>query len=369
MPSKIHATALLLSCSGLVLLIIGRGNFASITKTNTQTFTAPYKPKPQPPADDTQDDNDVPKRGDWRVHFERQEASVLITGVAGFIGAHVAIRLRELGHDVIGIDNMNNYYDVRLKLARKSLVERAGANFITGDLCDVDLVRKLLNTSVITHVLHFAAQAGVRYSRQNPLAYGQANVMCTINLLEEARKLKKPPVVLYASSSSVYGKAKHIPFSESQPTHKPISLYAATKKATEHIAHAYHSLYHMRMTGLRFFTVYGPLGRPDMAAWMWAKNITEGQPLTLYRTHGALLRDFTYIDDIVDGVVRAMDYSADWAIFNLGRGEPQNVTELINSLEEQLEKTAIVKLKPLPPGTVRTPDLYVATPFVLSNHI
>jgi len=213
----------------------------------------------------------------------------------------------------------------------------------------------------VTHIVHLAAQAGVRYSKINPVTYGEANVMCTIRLLEQAKMVKPvPPVILYASSSSVYGRNVSIPFKETAVTNKPISIYAATKLATEHVAHAYHSLYNMRITGLRFFTVYGPMGRPDMAAWMWAKNISNGDALTLYEVSGAaaggrggeLLRDFTFIDDIVMGVVLAIEYSADYAIFNLGRGQPQNVSLLIRMLEAELGKKALILRNPLPAGDV-----------------
>eukprot|EP00466_Bigelowiella_natans_P020720 jgi/Bigna1/89544/estExt_fgenesh1_pg.C_510082 len=236
-------------------------------------------------------------------------------------------------------------------------------------------------SKVVTIVVIRVELAGVRYSKINPVTYGEANVMCTIRLLEQAKMVKPvPPVILYASSSSVYGRNVSIPFKETAVTNKPISIYAATKLATEHVAHAYHSLYNMRITGLRFFTVYGPMGRPDMAAWMWAKNISNGDALTLYEVSGAaaggrggecvlvdpfgLLRDFTFIDDIVMGVVLAIEYSADYAIFNLarysadyaifnlGRGQPQNVSLLIRMLEAELGKKALILRNPLPAGDV-----------------
>ncbi|GAB5369521.1 hypothetical protein AAMO2058_001411800 [Amorphochlora amoebiformis] len=294
----------------------------------------------------------IPEKGNWRALLGAQEARILITGAAGFIGAHLSMRLRLNGRYVVGIDSMNNYYDVRLKVKRRDLAIKAGTIFIQGDVCNKTLLSELFHDHRFTHIVHLAAQAGVRYSKKHPIAYGEANVLCTITLLEQAKNASRMPIFLYASSSSVYGRSKNIPFKESQRTDRPISIYAATKLATEHVAYAYHELYKMRCTGLRFFTVYGPLGRPDMATWMWAKSIKEGKALTLYETSGKLLRDFTYIDDIIDGVVAAIEFSADWAIFNLGRGEPQNVPDLISALEKELNKSAIVNKKPLPPGDV-----------------
>lgn len=297
-----------------------------------------------------------PDRGDWRKIFNRTSGSVLVTGAAGFIGAHASLTLRTLGFDVVGIDNMNDYYDVRLKGLRAKLIQKAGATMVVGDLCNRTLMRGVFRDNVFTHVLHLAAQAGVRYSIHNPYVYGTSNVMCTINLLETmVRSSTAPrPIFVYASSSSIYGNTAKSPFRESEKTDSPISTYAATKRATELLAHAYHSLYGVRSTGLRFFTVYGPLGRPDMAVWAWTANMTRNKPIKVYQPDdGILMRDFTYIDDIIDGVVAAMDYAADWAIFNLGRGEPQSVNELVVRLEKELGVGAKVISRPLPKGDVR----------------
>jgi UDP-glucuronate 4-epimerase len=228
---------------------------------------------------------------------------ILVTGSAGFIGSHVAARLRRLGHEAVGCDNFNDYYNPALKRARETrLLEPAGVRCEQVELAEAPSVRALFERTKPTHVVHLAAQAGVRYSITHPEPYIQSNLVGFANILEACRHHSVQHLV-YASSSSVYGDRADPPFEESQPTDSPVSLSAATKKSNELMAHAYSHLYGLRATGLRFFTVYGPWGRPDMAYFSFAEKICAGHPLPVFG-HGTLQRDFTYIDDIVEGVVR-----------------------------------------------------------------
>jgi UDP-glucuronate 4-epimerase len=289
---------------------------------------------------------------------------VLVTGCAGFIGFHVSRRLLASGHTVLGIDNLNPFYNEGLKDARLKILEKTGGfEFARGDIADLAWVEELFARQQFGPIIHLAAQAGVRYSLENPHLYVQSNVVAFVNLLESARA-KKTPHFVYASSSSVYGANKKVPFSEKDNVDHPVSLYAATKKSNELMAHVYAHLYRLPLTGLRFFTVYGPWGRPDMALFKFCKSILEGTPIEVFN-HGNMLRDFTYIDDIVEGVVRIMEIppssgadnsegSAPHRIYNIGNNEPVELTRLIAILEKQLGKKAIQKLLPMQPGDVPT---------------
>ena len=230
---------------------------------------------------------------------------VLLTGCAGFIGFHVTQRLLQSGHEVIGIDNLNRFYNEGLKPARLEILKKdAGFKFIHADIADLPAITEIFEKEEFTLVIHLAAQAGVRYSLENPHLYVQSNLAGFVNVIEESRK-KKLEHFVYASSSSVYGANKKTPFSEIDNVDHPISLYAATKKSNELIAHVYAHLYGLPVTGLRFFTVYGPWGRPDMAIFKFCKAIHEGSPIEVYN-QGQMHRDFTYIDDIVEGIVRVL---------------------------------------------------------------
>src|SRR5471032_2525718 len=249
----------------------------------------------------------------------------LVTGAAGFIGCFVAKQLLDAGHQVTGIDNLNDYYDVNLKLTRLTLLEnKPGFTFIKLDLADRSGMAELFTSQQFDRVIHLAAQAGVRYSLENPLAYADSNLIGFVNILEGCRH-NKVGHLLYASSSSVYGLNKKQPFSTEDSVDHPISLYAATKKANELMAHSYSHLYGMPATGLRFFTVYGPWGRPDMSPMLFTRAMLEGRPIKVFN-FGRMQRDFTYIDDIVEGVVRvlsrppvaAMSSAAPSAIYNIG---------------------------------------------------
>lgn len=231
---------------------------------------------------------------------------ILVTGAAGFIGMHTAKRLLEQGAQVVGLDNLNDYYDPALKHHRlEQLTPYDNFRFLKMDLADRDGMEQLFKTEQFTHVIHLAAQAGVRYSLENPFAYVDSNLVGTMTILEGCR-YNRVQHLLYASSSSVYGMNAKIPFSETDQVDEPVSLYAATKKANELMAHSYAKLYGIPTTGLRFFTVYGPAGRPDMAPWLFTEAILKGEPIKVFN-HGKMMRDFTYINDIVEGIVRILD--------------------------------------------------------------
>jgi UDP-glucuronate 4-epimerase len=275
---------------------------------------------------------------------------VLVTGAAGFIGAHVAQRLSADGHAVVGVDNMNAYYDPTLKTARVENFLNS-ANFIAGDITDESVVRNLFTEHTFDRVCHLAAQAGVRYSIENPFTYAQSNYVGTQYLFEYAHRAGGIPVV-YASSSSVYGDQARIPFSETDPCTEPLSVYAATKRANELLAHVYATMHHMSMTGLRFFTVYGPWGRPDMAYFSFTKKILSGVPIELYN-NGELLRDFTYIDDIVSGVSAALNNTTPgYSVYNLGRGQPVSLRAFVSAIENALGRKAEIQLAPMQGGDV-----------------
>src|SRR5487761_897902 len=288
--------------------------------------------------------------------------STLVTGAAGFIGFHVAKALLERGDRAVGSDNLNDYYDVRLKETRlDELAEFDHFTFVKLDIADRDGVTALLHAHRdLTGIIHLAAQAGVRYSLENPYAYIDANVMGTIVMLEAARRLDRLDAFTYASSSSVYGANKKQPFSVDDPVEQPVSLYAATKRSCELIARSYSHLYRLPATGLRFFTAYGPWGRPDMAAWLFTKAILAGEPIKVFN-QGHMARDFTYIDDIVAGTIAAHDRAPAAAgdadrvphrIYNLGNHRPEQLLDFIATLERALGRTAIKELLPLQPGDV-----------------
>ena len=277
--------------------------------------------------------------------------TILITGSAGFIGFHTAKQLLESGHHIIGIDNFNHYYDNSLKEDRNKILERY-KNFILyrGDLEKIELLQSIFKKHKIDKICHLAAQAGVRYGIENPYAYIQSNVVGFTNLLEEARNTEVKNFV-FASSSSVYGENKKVPFSEMDRVDHPISLYAATKKSNEEIAFAYSHLFGMRCTGLRFFTVYGPWGRPDMALFKFTEKILNGEEIEVYG-HGRMMRDFTYIDDIVSGIIRSLEKLASFEIFNLGRGEPVKLNDFIKAIGSSTGMKVKKKKLPMQLGDV-----------------
>lgn len=280
--------------------------------------------------------------------------NVLLTGGAGFIGMHTAVKLKSLGYNVIVIDNMNDYYSTQLKEDRVSVLADNDVTFVQGDVCDAKLVTSLIKEHKIDRVIHLAAQAGVTYSLTNPLSYTKNNVECFVTLMEIYVKegLTDKPFV-YASSSSVYGFNEDTKFSEvTSEVDKPASLYAATKRSDELIAHTYKSLYKVNSVGLRFFTVYGPWGRPDMAPMIFAHRIDAEATLEL-TNFGKSIRDFTYVDDIVNGVIASFEYNSDSAeVFNLGGGNPVNLEYFVKLMEEGLHKTANKNLVPIRKGDV-----------------
>lgn len=275
----------------------------------------------------------------------------------------MSVALKKRGDGVLGLDNFNNYYETSLKKDRKGLLERAGVFVVDGDINDKSLLDKIFDVVAFTHVIHLAAQAGVRYAMQNPNSYVQSNVAGFVNLLETCKSSDPQPAIVWASSSSVYGVNRKVPFSEKDRTDQPASLYAATKKAGEAIAHAYNHIYGLSITGLRFFTVYGPWGRPDMAYFFFTRDIIRGKRITVYEApDGASVgRDFTYIDDIVKGCLAALDSAkestgsggkkrgaAQFRIFNLGNTTPVPVSRLVSLLEKILKVKAETKVLPLP---------------------
>ncbi len=275
---------------------------------------------------------------------------ILITGAAGFIGFHLAKHLKKRGDFCIGLDNFNNYYAPQLKKSRAAELQRQNIEIISADIQDRSLLTTLLQNNGITHVAHLAAQAGVRHSLSHPDDYVASNLQGFVSLLETCRLFPSLKLT-YASSSSVYGLNKKIPFSVEDPTDTPANLYGATKKANELIAHAYHHLYGLSVTALRYFTVYGPWGRPDMAYYRFTQQICQGKPIQVFN-HGQMKRDFTYIDDIVQGTAAAIDLGAPCEIFNLGNNRPISLLHLIELLEQGLGKAALKEWLPMQPGEV-----------------
>ncbi|MBD8637308.1 NAD-dependent epimerase [Stenotrophomonas sp. CFBP 13725] len=285
---------------------------------------------------------------------------ILVTGAAGFIGFHSSLRLLEAGHEVVGIDNLNDYYDTRLKVRRLAqLEERQTFLFLKLDLADRDGMARLFEANSFDVVLHLGAQAGVRYSIDNPFAYVDSNLTGTLTVLEGCRHHRIGHLV-YASSSSVYGGNTKQPFSIEDRVDDPVSLYAATKRSNELMCQTYAHLYRTRITGLRFFTVYGPWGRPDMAYFKFAEAITEGRPIDVYN-NGDMLRDFTYIDDIVDGITSLIEAPAPGEsdvtphrVYNLGNNQPEKLMDMISLLEERLGKSAVKNFLPMQAGDVHS---------------
>ncbi|KAJ9182480.1 hypothetical protein P3X46_006472 [Hevea brasiliensis] len=288
--------------------------------------------------------------------------SVLVTGAAGFVGSHCSLALKKRGDGVLGLDNFNTYYDPSLKRARQKLLLKHQVFIVEGDLNDAPLLAKLFDVMPFTHILHLAAQAGVRYAMQNPQSYVSSNIAGFVNLLEVAKAANPQPAIVWASSSSVYGLNTEVPFSENHRTDQPASLYAATKKAGEEIAHTYNHIYGISLTGLRFFTVYGPWGRPDMAYFFFTKDILQGKPIDIYQAQDEkqVARDFTYIDDVVKGCIGALDTAekstgsggkkkgpAQLRVYNLGNTSPVPVGKLVSILESLLNikaKKHVIKM-------------------------
>ena len=296
-------------------------------------------------------------------------SKVLVTGAAGFIGSHLSKRLLDRGDEIVGLDNLNDYYDVGLKKARLSRLEgEVGFRFVQLDLADRAGMADFFQRERFQHVVNLAAQAGVRYSLTNPHAYVDSNITGFVNVLEGCRHSEVEHLV-YASSSSVYGANTRMPFSVHHNVDHPISLYAASKKANELMAHTYSHLYGLPTTGLRFFTVYGPWGRPDMALFLFTKAILEGEPIDVFN-HGRMKRDFTYIDDIVEGVVRVLDRvavpntswsgdapdpgtsNAPYQLYNIGNNNPVELMQFIEAIEKALGRKAEKNFLPLQPGDV-----------------
>jgi UDP-glucuronate 4-epimerase len=285
--------------------------------------------------------------------------TILVTGAAGFIGYHVAAALLARGRRVVAVDNVNDYYDVNLKRARLArLADHPQFAFSEMNIADRDAVGKLVAETAPTGVVHLAAQAGVRYSLENPYAYVESNLLGQVTLLEAVRALPTRPHFVYASSSSVYGANVKLPFSVDDRTDSPVSLYAATKKSDELITYAYSHLFRIPATGLRFFTVYGPWGRPDMAPMLFASAIMEGRPIRVFN-EGRMRRDFTYIDDIVSGVLAALDRpptdnesGVPHRVYNLGNHKSENLLDFIGALETALGRKAEKRLEPMQAGDV-----------------
>ena len=295
---------------------------------------------------------------------------IVVTGAAGFIGYHVARRLLDRGDEVLGIDNVNAYYDPALKEARLERLRGARFSFLRLDVGDTEAMRRVFDERRPARVIHLAAQAGVRYSLTNPYAYTESNIHGFLNILEGCRHNKVEHLV-FASSSSVYGANTRQPFSEHHNVDHPVSLYAATKKANELMAHTYAHLYGLPVTGLRFFTVYGPWGRPDMALFRFTHGILAGEPIPVFN-EGRMVRDFTYIDDIVEGVLRVLDHPAEpdpawngddpdparsyapYRIFNIGNNQPVDLLTYISLIEKHVGRKARMDLLPMQPGDVRS---------------
>lgn len=301
---------------------------------------------------------------------------IIVTGSAGFIGSSLCLKLLERGDNVVGIDNHNDYYDPKIKNDRlKRLKKFLNYRHYRADISDRNNITRIFKIFRPNKVVNLAAQAGVRYSMQNPYAYIRSNIFGFLNILENCH-LNKIEHLVYASTSSVYGANTKMPFSEHSNTNHPLSIYAATKKSNELMAHTYSHLYNLSTTGLRFFTVYGPWGRPDMALFKFTKSILENKPIDVFN-YGKHTRDFTYIDDIVNGIIKTLDKPAKknnkwnsfkpdpassnvpWKIYNIGNNKPIKLMNYINALEKKLKKKAIINFLPLQPGDV--PDTYAST--------
>ncbi len=305
----------------------------------------------------------------------KKKQSIIVTGSVGFIGYSLCIKLLERGNSIIGIDNQNDYYDPKIKIARlEKLIKFSNYKHFKVDLCDEKKLAEIFKNYSARKVVNLAAQAGVRYSIENPIAYINSNILGFANILENCRYSKIEHLV-YASTSSVYGANTKMPFSEHDNTNHPLSIYAASKKSNELMAHTYSYLYKLPTTGLRFFTVYGPWGRPDMALFKFTKAILEEKPIDVFN-YGKHTRDFTYIDDIVEGVIKTLDNNATeniewdsntpnaanskapWCIYNIGNNQPVKLMEYIYALEKALDKKAKINFLPLQPGDVQ--DTYAS---------
>ncbi|TNC72232.1 NAD-dependent epimerase/dehydratase family protein [Rubellimicrobium roseum] len=298
--------------------------------------------------------------------------TTLVTGAAGFIGFHVAKALLARGERVLGIDSLDAYYDPRLKHDRLAALAHPGFAFAQVDIADAGALGAALEGQGLRRIIHLAAQAGVRHSIENPQAYVASNLVGHLNMLEVARRAERLEGMVYASSSSVYGGQSKLPFTEGDPVDQPVSLYAATKKADELMSHAYAHLYGIPLTGLRFFTVYGPWGRPDMAVWAFTEAILQGRPIPVFN-RGAMSRDFTYVDDIVAGVLAVSDSpppagtgDAPHRIYNLGNNRAEPLLRLIDVLEEALGRKAERELLPMQPGDV--PATYADISAIRRDH-
>jgi UDP-glucuronate 4-epimerase len=281
--------------------------------------------------------------------------TTLVTGAAGFIGFHLSKRLLERGEAVVGLDEVNDYYDIGLKEARLSELNEVGYGefaFHRSSIEDYETLHKVCEESNVTKIVNLAAQASVRYSVENPGKYVQSNIAGFVNILELSRRLGIEHLV-YASSSSVYGDSHSVPFSTSAPVNKPVSVYAATKLADELLAHVYYHQYNLKVTGLRFFTVYGPWGRPDMSPFLFLDAMLRGESIQLFN-NGRHKRDFTYIDDVIEGVVRVLDsdQDADCRVYNIGRGEPVRLLDYVKTMEKLVGVTSRKKLMPMQAGDV-----------------
>ncbi|KAJ6748112.1 EPIMERASE-RELATED [Salix purpurea] len=307
---------------------------------------------------------------DWKNQIQnsgrpksRNGFRVLVTGAAGFVGMHVSTALRQRGDGVVGLDNFNGYYEKSLKRARENLLKSKGVFIVEGDINDGVLLTNLFKLVKFTHVMHLAAQAGVRYAMKNPGSYVHSNIGGFVSLLEACKSMNPQPAIVWASSSSVYGLNKKVPFSEMDRTDNPSSLYAATKKAGEAIAHTYNHIHGLSITGLRFFTVYGPWGRPDMAYFFFTRDILKGKQVSVFEGLNGFTvsRDFTYIDDIVKGCLGALDTAtkstgsggvkkgpAQLRVYNLGNTSPVPVSKLVNILEKLLKVKANKVVSPMP---------------------
>jgi UDP-glucuronate 4-epimerase len=277
--------------------------------------------------------------------------NILVTGASGFIGYHLSLKLLQEGYSVIGLDQMNEYYDVSLKKSRLNILKTyPNFNFIHDSIDNPELLDTLKDLS-ISHIVHLAAQAGVRYSLEKPMIYGVSNLIGHLNMLEIARHLNVSHFV-YASSSSVYGNNKKLPFSVTDPVDHPISLYAATKKADELMSHSYSHLFKIPTTGLRFFTVYGPYGRPDMSAFLFTDAILKGRPIRVFN-HGNMRRNFTYIDDIIQGTIGALKKIPHYyKVYNIGNNKSEHLMDFIHTLEDVIGQKAIMQFEDMQPGDV-----------------
>jgi len=281
----------------------------------------------------------------------KSNQDILVTGAAGFIGFHLSKKLLEMGERVVGVDNLNSYYDVNLKKARLEILKsNNNFGFYKEDIQNLDGLKDIFRQHQVEIICNLAAQAGVRHSLKDPFSYQKSNLEGFLNLLELARKYKVKNFV-YASSSSIYGNNKNIPFSVDDRVDTPISLYAATKKANELIAHAYSHLYQIPCTGLRYFTVYGPWGRPDMALFLFTDAILKKMPINVYN-YGRMKRDFTYIDDIVEGTIAALKRPVPYEVFNLGNSDSVHLLDFIRILEEELGQEAEKNMMSMQPGDV-----------------